>query len=247
MSVYHLPRAPKDASEICLTPTARDINAAIDLAIELRCMGAIIGAPGTGKTTALRAYAKDSKRKVSYCEMNAAQSSTMPGMLAQVCEAMGAPPVHGTYQKHKTICQWKAWGYVEVLLVDEAQHLDDRCLDALRGIHDEARLPLILAGNASLRTRFNSAKVAAFEQLTSRIGPRLELKATTADDMAALAGHYGIADRDAVRWLVQRCIGTGGLRTAARLMELATDIAGKGELRLTHVKQAAGALGGMAQ
>ena len=136
---------------------------------------------------------------------------------------------------------------MNVLLIDEAQHLNDRCLDELRCIHDQTRVSLILAGNESLRSRFNTTRTASFAQLTSRIGPRLELKATAAADIDALASHYGITDQDARLWLKQRCTGHGGLRTMARLVKIAKDAGDKGELRLAHLKEAAGILGGASQ
>ena len=246
MQVYQLPRVPKGPSKFCRTPAAEDMVQVIDTTIALRVIGTIITPPGGGKTTTLRHYTAITPG-ARYCVMNAAQASTMAGMLGQVCEAIDAPPVNGAYYRHQEICRALDLYQVNVLLIDEAQHLNDRCLDELRCIHDQTRVSLILAGNESLRSRFNTTRTASFAQLTSRIGPRLELKATAAADIDALASHYGITDQDARLWLKQRCTGHGGLRTMARLVKIAKDAGDKGELRLAHLKEAAGILRGASQ
>ncbi|MDE0390985.1 MAG: AAA family ATPase [Rhodospirillales bacterium] len=217
----------------------------IDVTIEMRAIGIIIAPPGAGKTTTLLAYNKGNPGS-RYCAMNAAQCSTMYGMLKVVSEALFLAPPRGIHHHYSAISRALGSHY-EVLLIDEAQHADDRCLDVLRSIHDETRVPLILAGNESLRSRFNSRSDASFAQLTSRVGTRLELKATAAADVRALAGHYGIEDPDAVRWLTQRCTGHGGLRTMARLVRIAKQNAENGALRLDHLKDAAGIVRGAAQ
>ncbi len=245
MQVYRLPRVPKGPSQFCRTPAAEDMLQVVEMTIEMRVIGIIIAPPGAGKTTTLLNYNKGNPGS-RYCAMNAAQCSTMYGMLKVVCEALSLAPDRGIHNHYRAICRALKY-HVEVLLIDEAQHADDRCLDALRSIHDETKVALILAGNETLRSRFNSTQVASFAQLTSRIGPRLELKATAPADVEALAGHYGIADPDAVRWLKQRCSGHGGLRTMARLAKIAKDNAENGELRLDHLKDAAGILRGASQ
>ena len=245
MQLHQLPRVPKGPSQFCRTPAAEDMLQVIDMTIELRMIGIIVAPPGAGKTTTLKDYAKHTPG-ARYCAMNAAQCSSMYGMLKVVSEALELSPARGIHHHYGAICRALDY-HADVLLIDEAQHADDRCLDALRSIHDLTNAPLILAGNETLRSRFNSTRAASFAQLTSRIGPRLELKATAAADVDALASHYGITDQDAKRWLKQRCTGHGGLRTMERLVRIARGNVEKGELRLDHLKEAAGTLQGGSQ
>lgn len=241
MKVYQL-KPPAPAAEFCRTPAAEGMLSVVGFARELSTIGAIVGAPGVGKTTALRWYA-DTNRDARYCVMSPAESS-MSRMLIRVCEALGHPPAaQGAAQLHRWICDAIEFGSARVLLIDEAQHLDDRSLDELRCIHDETGLPLVFAGNESLRSRIGVGTEASFAQFTSRIGARVHIKGSTAADVGALLGRHGITDEVTASWLAKRCAGTAGLRTVAHLMAAAKLSAGPGDIRLSHLKEAGKALG----
>ena len=176
--------------------------------------------------------------------MNPAQSS-MSQMLARVAKAIGLAADRTVAGRlHGEICRFVRDRALQALLIDEAQHLEDRSLDELRCIHDQTRLPIVFAGNESLRARVTTESAAAFAQFTSRIGPRLEVKSAGAEDVAAMAGRYGITDELAVAWLAKRCTGTGGLRIVSRLVSVAKGAAGKEPVRLSHLQRAASILGG---
>ena len=239
MEQYQKPTA------FCPTPVARQIHKVIDLVRmypEIG-MGAIVGAPGVGKTTALLRYAAE-KPGVRYCVMSPAQAS-MSRMLARVYEALDGPTrVTAAADLHERLRKVIQDRSPEALLVDEAQHLDDRSLDELRCIHDETGLPIVFAGNEGLRSRVIATGAAAFAQFASRIGSRLEIDAASADDVRALAEHYGIVDDSAVSWLAKRCVGTSGLRTVARLMALAAaSTKDGGSIGLPQLKLVVNALG----
>ena len=244
MRLYQMPSPKQERDPFCRTPTAADIHQVIDLVCNHRemGMGAVIGAPGVGKTTALVRYAEDVPG-VHYIAMSPAQSS-MSRMLARVCEVLdGHTSITGAADLHEQIIYAIRDRAPKALLIDESQHLDDRSLDELRSIHDATGLPMVFAGNESLRSRVTGSSTAAFAQFSSRIGPRAELKAATVGDVRALAGHHGITDGAAVTWLAKRCVGTSGLRTVARLMALAKGAAGESAVRLSHLKEAAAVLG----
>lgn len=242
MTVYQLPLPPEDPA-FCHTPSALDMIQVIDVACELGEMGAIVAAPGTGKTTTLNWYAGQHKG-AACCVMNPAQSS-MSQVLARLAAALDGPaPGLSAAEAHGHICRLAARRQPDAILIDEAQHLDDRSLDTIRCIHDETAVPVIFAGNESLRSRVSATKESAFAQFASRIGPQLVIGGTTAEDVAALAHHRGLEDREAISWLKKRCVGVAGLRMTSRLLTLAEGIAKTGAIKLSHLKAAAAALGG---
>ena len=226
----------------CRTPAAADIMRVIEFAVELDCLGTVVGAPGVGKTTTLRTYA-DGNPGAVYCVMQPSRSS-MAAMLSVVCEALDVPASGRSDALHGLICNTLRWKRVDVLLVDEAQHVNDRNLDVLRCIHDETGVPMVFAGNQTLRSRFNNAREASFAQFTSRIGPRAELEMATPADVAALARHAGVHQPKALAWLEERNTEAAGLREVATLLRCGRKIAGKGEIGLDHLQQASAMLEG---
>ena len=233
-------RAAGADATFCRTPTATAILGVIELAMELGRMGAVIGAPGVGKTTTLKWCAKR-ESGICYSVMAPAKSS-MSAMLSRVSEALGTVGGGGSSSLHEIICNAIEWNRVRAILIDEAQHVNDRNIDELRCIHDETGVALVFAGNAGLRSRFNNTKTADFAQFTSRIGPRVELEAPMPGDVAALARHAGADDPKAVAWLEQHVVGTAGLRQVAALLKTGRKLAGEGNIKLAHLKQVAAAM-----
>ena len=238
MKLYHFPEAEEERGPFCRTPAAEDMLRVIETARKLGELGAIIAAPGTGKTTVLEHYAATDPG-ARYCVMNPAARS-MSAMLKTVCQALGAFAGQSCMENFEIACNAMRWGRVSVLLIDEAQHLDDKSLDALRSLHDESGCPIVFAGNRALRERVVKDRAAAFAQLSSRIGARVALDGTTAEDLKVFAAHRGVREPKAVAWLAERCQGVAGLRIAARLLQLA---GGGEEIALADLRNAALALG----
>ena len=227
---------------VCETQVVGDIRRLIELTQRLGCIGSVVGEPGVGKTTAARHYARR-VRRARYCVMDPLHD-TMAGMLTLVCRAFyscGVP--YRTVELHEVICNAIMDDRAKVLLVDEAQHLNARNIDQLRCIHDETRVPLVFLGNGSLGSRFNTVRAAAFDQLASRIGPRLYIKASTEADLHAFARHAGVHEPRAIAFLEKWNEGKPGLRQAGMLLEVGRDLAGEGDIKLVHLKQAASIFG----
>lgn len=227
---------------VCETQVVGDIRRLIELTRRLGCIGSVVGEPGVGKTTAAHEYAKR-ERRARCCVMNPVHD-TMAGMLSLVCAAFypcGAPV--RSIELQEVICNAIRDDRVTVLLVDEAQHLNARNLDHLRCIHDETEVPMVLLGNASLGSRFNTARSAAFDQLASRIGPQLYIKASTQADLHAFARHAGVHEPKAIAFLETWNEGKLGLRQARLLLDVGRDFAGESDIKFDHLKQAASIMG----
>ncbi len=232
------------AQAFCPTPTSEQVMKVVDIAMLTRSLGVVVGAPGVGKSTALREAARITPGAV-YCAMSAAHSS-LPAVLRLVCDALGVAPRAGTDAMFDALCHRIEQGRVPVLLIDEAQFLNDRNLDVLRCLYDATAMPIVFAGNYTLRDRFNKSKAASFGQFTSRVGARADLKAATTADVEALARHLGVREPDAFGWLESWEGEGGGLRRIKTLLGLARGAAGEGDIGLDHLKQAAAMLEGAA-
>ena len=231
---HHPPAAP---AAFCETPTASEIRDAIDMARQYGFVAAIYGAPGIGKTTALRHVADTTG--AAYAVQSPARSA-LPRMLASIAEAIGEPAgAAGQAVLHQRIVDSLRVYPCPALLIDEAQHLPAAALDELRCIHDESGVPLVVAGNEGLRVR-----VAALPQLESRIGVSVTLRTSRTDDVTALARCYGIVDEAALAWLATR--GRRSLRILERLMRMARDVAGDGPITVESLELAAAGRGGAA-
>lgn len=239
---------PQGEPGFCRTPAADEILGVLEQVLTYGNIGTVVGAAGVGKSTALKFFAEENPGTV-YCAMNPAEAS-MRHALVRIAKAIDPATSHNmsvarAYGKICDLIEWgKEWGKAEMLLIDEAQLLNDKTLDTLRCIHDQTEVPIVFAGNRNLRERISADSDAAFAQFASRVADRVDIAATTENDVEALAAHYGIADAKALEWLRERCARTYGLRTMAQLLPVARDFAGNGRIAISHIKKAALARGG---
>ena len=228
--------------EFCETPSALAMLSAIDFAVEVRCLAVIVGDPGVGKTTTLKRYAKDDRRAVYIC-MDPSHSS-MAAMLATLSRALDKYPGRGSADMVRGILYALEYDSKTVLLIDEAQHLGPRNVDMARSIFDASGVPVVFAGNASLRNRFDNSQIAAFTQVTSRVGRKVDLPGATLADVAALAGHFEIRQPDLIDQLARLRASHSGLRKIARVLKLAHKLAGEGDITKDHLAESTAVLEG---
>ncbi|NCT66366.1 MAG: AAA family ATPase [Rhodanobacteraceae bacterium] len=202
------------------TPTAARIVAALAFAQATSDVAVIYGAGGVGKTCTARHYAAD-MANAWHAIMTPATAGVVPA-LEEVCAALGIPPSNGAAPLHRSIVKRVA-GTGGLLIVDEAQHLAPAALDQLRSIHDAAGIGVALLGSRDVYARLVGGDTAAtLDRLRSRVGRRLHLTATTADDTAAVAAARGIGTADARKTLAEIGAKAGGLRGVAKVLRLAS-------------------------
>ena len=241
MQLYHLPQTPEEPAPFCPTPASDAMIRTIDIAIRIGFISAIIAPPGAGKTTTLKHYA-ETHAGARYCVMSPTTRS-MSAMLELVSNALNGWAFRGNLTMETAICDKMKHPGFRVLLVDEAQHLPDKCLNQLRCIYDKTETVIVFAGNRSLLERINSDSEESFAQFAARLDAPLHLKSVSAADVGALAAHHGIAGADAVEWLKKQCVGTtGGLRRFSHVLKAARGM-GNGKIGLAELKTAAAALG----
>jgi len=233
----------------CETPTARGILQVLHTCyLDPRGgIGLIVGNAGIGKTTTIKHFAARNEG-VQICTMDRTMG-TMVAALSAICKKLtGHPAPKRAREISEVIINFLAWNGL-ILIIDEAQNLNDEVIDQLRHIYDELQedgggIGLVLCGNAGFKNRFNHAEAAAFAQVTSRIGPKALLAEPTDDDIELICDFRKISG-SAERKFIRRCShSSGALRTVMRLINYAGTLPDIGKpITVDHLKLAAGMMG----
>lgn len=121
-----------------------------------------------------------------------------------------------------------------LLIVDEAQHLNDEAINQLRHFVDVYKCGVAIVGNAEVYGRFRKDREKnngpSYAQLKSRIGKRLQRVKPYTEDLERFISAWGVSDPDAVKFLIGVGMKGGAFRQIDKTMKLATMYAmGKGE------------------
>lgn len=226
------------------TPTARRVLAGLTYAQMAGDVAVVYGGAGCGKTVAARRYAAEHPN-VWVATMTASTRAWGP-CLARVALACGLRSRQALAWRLEAELLEKLAGTRGLLLVDEAQHLELRALEGLRGLHDAAGVGLALVGNEMVYARLTGGRRAAdFAQLYSRIGKRVRLVRPTQADVARLLSAWkvrGTAEREELLGIAR---SPGGLRSVVKCLRLASLIAEGSRVRVSHIRAAWRDLGGV--
>lgn len=237
----------KANGEFCQTPTARDIMNVLSVCQAQGWIGVVVGQPGTGKTTAITAYAGESWSGAKVCRMTRAAAKLQPG-LVRLASAIGAyvEPHRGAHDIHQELVVVASNMDRGLIILDEAQHMDDDLLEAVRDLYDETRVGIVLVGNHELTSRWsdqsNRRRYNNFAQLRGRIGPQIDLSHPSAEDVEEICRHRGIEGARAVEIVKKAAKLPGALQKVRNLFEVASEL-GDGRITYTSLKQAAPVVG----
>ena len=226
------------------TPTASAITDILLACHHYRLLGTVIGNPGTGKSTAAEAYAA-SARGVAHVPMVKAAYRTQAALMHLV-RSIGtgrrAPRTTGEYELHCMIEEALAAETVELLIVDEAQHVSDDMLGCLRDLYDRCGIGLVWVGNFTLADRWTGKRGArnrAFDAILGRRGPQIELDELLDGDVDAIASHHGIDDAASRDVLSSAAATRGGLHNVSRILRVAKGRDGSHALSPDRLRDAA--------
>lgn len=171
---------------VVFTGNYKYINSALAVAQEEYDIAVIVGAAGTGKTTALKAYAQ----RNSAIYIKAHRGLTMHRLFSHIAELLGLP--HGPGKRSLGLAGICA-AITEtleprdtLLIIDEAEYLSDNSLELLRQvIHDDSRCGLALCGLPKLAGLLRNM-VNDHEQLLSRVGVYAQLEPVPQSDFGLL-------------------------------------------------------------
>lgn len=238
-----LPAAPDYVETI----SARAVMGALSFAQMAEAVSVVYGGAGVGKTTTVRRYRQQAPN-VWLVTATPACAST-GALLKRIAQTLGMRTT-GTVDALESAIIERVRETRGLLVIDEAQHLTYRALDAVRSIHDAAGVGLALVGNEIVYSQLTGgSRSVGFAQLFSRVAKRVRLARPKDGDVLALLDAWGIKDKDTRQFCLAIGRRPGALRGLSQTLRLASMFAassGQGLPALEHVRDAWADLGGEA-
>lgn len=214
------------------TDAANRMLAVIRATVNGRGMGLITGPAGVGKTMVLEAVKPEYTGSILIRVMQSERRCT--GLISSIARILGVPSRSTISVTHRLVVE-ALKGSGKPIFIDEAHKLKHDALEALRDIHDEAGVPIVLCGTIDVKKSVQDTE-ANFGQFSSRIIARVDVAE------AVLTPRFGPKGRrhDEVPMLfsveeVRQLFSQGQLRLTDEAIDLLTDVAnalGHGCLRL---------------
>lgn len=198
--------------------------------------GAVTGPSGCGKTWTARQYVDSTDNVIYYRARRVASAPRQ--FLFELCEAFSGCCYdnHSANDAFDHLIQLVSARRTEILVIDEAQMLDDQTLDTTRDLFDETKMGVALIGERRLVKRWSAGgrKSDEFEAFRGRIANNVcELQRPSREDIEVLCADIGIEGKRALD-VIERKIGLpGGLHNLTDLFIDARALAGEGKA-ITH-------------
>lgn len=228
-----LPEAPQWFE----TATGRRVLAALSYAQMATDLVVIYGGAGVGKTRAIERHQRISPNvwKVD-CTPS---SNTLGGFLRAVAFAVGVRVPKGHADVLEMALRDRLRGTGGLLVIDEAQFLNERALEASRRLAELSGIGLALCGNETVYAQLAGRNRAAeFAQLFSRIGKRVRLGRPARADVDAQLDAWGVTGREERDLVTDIARKPGALRMVTKVLRLATMLAQGDPLRVRHIEAA---------
>lgn len=206
----------------------------------------VIGAPGTGKSTALQALIAKPSRLITWDPT----VTTLRHGLEHIADALetSRPAAWFTAREIRRLCVNRArslHAYAQpdgiIIAFDECQFMSLELLETVRTIWDLTNVPMLFAGNDQFRGQITKKR---FEAFFSRLGLRCHLPPPEPGDVAALCRCHKIAGAREHDLLSDIAARVGELRTVVKVLRLARDLGGPDKpVRVEQLREAAASLG----
>lgn len=189
-------------------------------------IGLVLGAPGMGKTLAVREHQRRSKSTI-LVTANPGTTAALP-LLEEVVEQLRITRPGRTLRVQLRAVMEQLKGSGRVIVVDEAQLLNVKALECLRHIHDETGVGLVLAGNLDVHPLLTAQGAGQFGQFFSRIGLKHRVPSTVSRFDAELVSRAALPhiSAEGLELLYAVANGWGGsIRHMVRVLVFAMRVA----------------------
>ncbi|MDR0759675.1 MAG: AAA family ATPase [Treponema sp.] len=195
------------------TAAMEQVRRAITIAQDEADIAVIIGEAGTGKTTALRQYAKESH---SALLIDVDPSFSKVVLMNEIARALGVEDKGGMNAVIERVIE-ALKDRDAVLIIDEADYLSDSSLELVRRIiNDKARTGVVLVGLPTLEYKIRNLS-HDHEQIISRVGVRVKLdKLKKTDAEKILAGVWTDLSKETLEAFIKGA--NGSTRTLVKLI-----------------------------
>lgn len=202
-----------------MTPSAEAFFALFEHAQYVCDFVILSGGAGVGKTSAVCAY-RAATPAVFVVTAEPCLATTR-GLLDELRDAIGVEERYSTQTISRAIVA-RLRNSGGLIIVDEAQHLSTQALDQLRTIHDKAGIGVVLVGNETVYSRLQgAARQAAYAQLFSRVGMRVQRARPERGDIDALLSAWKIEGDKERKFLTVVARKPGALRGMTKCLRIA--------------------------
>ncbi len=181
------------------TSTSQSIWGALQYAQTEPTIVLIHGGAGIGKTSTANRYRKETKSKYGRFNVHVVTaepcSSTVAAILAAIDGAInGGFEVHGYRSDHLARSIRRGLQPSDLLIIDEAQNLENKALDQVRAFHDDCGIGIAYLSNNEVFTRIHGRNKQAevLSRISSRMGMDLSIPFPTKEDVVVFMKGWGI-------------------------------------------------------
>lgn len=186
------------------TPTSVEVLNALRWAQSAPGIALVTLGPGMGKTITAKEYARRTSH--AYRIVMRPSTSGVHSMMKEVAHTLQVTERDPSKLMRSIGEKLQRNGRHTLILVDEAQNLNDGAVDELRHLLDEYGCGIALLGNEDVNTRWGKVTPReGYGQLHRRIGLRIRKLKPTSEDIETYLAAWGIADGEVLKQL--RVIG----------------------------------------
>ena len=205
-------------------------------------MTVIMGAPGVGKSVAVKEYAK---KPNTWLVIASPSITGLVGFFYELAMELG---IENPPRRKDSLChaiRHRLEGTKGLIVIDEADHLQLEVIEELRVMQQKVGVGLALVGNPTIYGKMvGDSRKVDLSRLESRISKKLSIPKVNKSDITAIASAWGLTT-DLEMALVNKIAGKRGqLRKLSHTLRYASMIAQDSSERMNeaHIRAAFNAL-----